>query len=153
MMTRSHPIGNRRGTVAVAVLLVLLLTSLFVIGLVSGAARDQDLSGRRMETVRAFYAAEAGINMAMREFSVGADEDGDGEDDSTDLCPETSASEVVDAAGCSQFQFCTRIKLTTNPFRTCDGADWRNNQPGDPNPGDCDSGKVNILKVCVPTPS
>ncbi len=78
MRSSLHSSRTRRGTVAVAVLLVLLLTSLFIIGIVSGASRDQDLSGRRMETVRAFYAAEAGTNMALREIELGVDEDGDG---------------------------------------------------------------------------
>ena len=85
---RRQPV--RKGTVAVAAIMVLLLTSLFIIGIVSGAARDQDLSARRLETVQAFYAAEAGMNMAYRELMLGADEDGDGtigsiSDDANDM--------------------------------------------------------------------
>lgn len=69
---------RRRGSVAVAVLLVLLLVGLFMVGIVSGTARDLDLSARRLESVRAFYAAEAGVNMAVRELMINTDEDGDG---------------------------------------------------------------------------
>ncbi|MCX5691866.1 MAG: hypothetical protein NTV94_19085, partial [Planctomycetota bacterium] len=32
----------------------------------------------RIESLRAFYAAEAGINMSVRELMAGSDEDGDG---------------------------------------------------------------------------
>ncbi len=60
-----------------------------VIGVVLGGARDQDLTIRRLDSVRAFYAAEAGMNMAIREMMLDEDEDGDGEigtisDDSSD---------------------------------------------------------------------
>ncbi|MCZ6835909.1 MAG: hypothetical protein O7G85_09060 [Planctomycetota bacterium] len=71
-------VRTRRGSVAVAVLIVLLLMGLFVVGIVKVGARDQDLGARRLETVRAFYAAEGGINMALREVTLGLDEDNDG---------------------------------------------------------------------------
>ncbi len=80
---------SRRGSVAVITIIVLLLTSLFIIGIVSGSARDLDSSARRLETVQAFYAAEAGMNMALRELMINSDEDSDGtigsiSDDATD---------------------------------------------------------------------
>ena len=68
----------RRGSVAVMVIIVLLLTSIFIIGIVSGSSRDLDSSARRLETVQAFYAAEAGVNMALRELKINSDEDYDG---------------------------------------------------------------------------
>ena len=71
-------VRSRRGSVAVAVLIVLLLMGLFVVGIVKVGARDQELGARRLETVRAFYAAEGGINMALREVTLGLDEDNDG---------------------------------------------------------------------------
>ena len=63
---------------AVIAVIVLLLTSLFIIGIVSGSARDLNSSARRLETVQAFYAAEAGVNMALREIIINSDEDSDG---------------------------------------------------------------------------
>ena len=70
--------GQRRGTAAVAVLVVMLLLGLFEVGIVKAGARDQDVSVDRLLTVQAFYAAEAGAQMAFREISLGIDEDGDG---------------------------------------------------------------------------
>ncbi len=81
-----------RGGAAVAVLVALVLLQLAVVGVVVSGGRETTLTARRLETVRSFYAAEAGVNMAIRELSVGADEDADGgigsisddSDDSTD---------------------------------------------------------------------
>jgi hypothetical protein len=69
---------HRRGAAIVAMISVMLLIALVLVGLVLGGARDQDLSIRRLETIRAFYAAEAGANMAIRELMLNADGDGDG---------------------------------------------------------------------------
>src|SRR5688572_6539228 len=68
----------RRGAAIVAMITTMLLLGLIGVGMVLGGARDQDLSIKRLETVRAFYAAESGMNMAIRELMVRADEDGDG---------------------------------------------------------------------------
>jgi Tfp pilus assembly protein PilX len=68
----------RRGTAAIAVVIMLVLLQMSVAGMVLSGGRDQDLSTRRMDTVRAFYAAEAGINMAVRELSKSVDYDADG---------------------------------------------------------------------------
>ena len=56
---RRHP--ARRGVAAVAMIIVLLILNLVIVGMVLGACRDQDISVRRLETVQAFYAAEAGM--------------------------------------------------------------------------------------------
>jgi hypothetical protein len=69
---------GRRGTVAVAMIIVMTVISLVIVGMVLGGARDQDLTIRRLETLGAFYAAEAGMNMALRESMLSVDEDGDG---------------------------------------------------------------------------
>ena len=61
-----------------AVVIVLLIINLTVIGIVVGISRDHDMTARRMETVEAMYAAEAGANMSIRELMIGVDEDGDG---------------------------------------------------------------------------
>ncbi len=68
----------RRGTVMVALLLVLMGLQMAMALSVMGGARDQDLSAQRLASVRAQYAAEAGMNMAMRELFTSVDEDGDG---------------------------------------------------------------------------
>ena len=69
---------ERRGATIVATISTLLVIALVLVGLVLGGARDQDLAVRRLETIRAFYAAEAGANMAIRELMVSTDFDGDG---------------------------------------------------------------------------
>ena len=71
-------VRRRRGVAVVAVIVLLLVVGLIIIGMVGGGAHDQDLSARRLETVRAFYAAEGGVNMALRELAMGIDEDLDG---------------------------------------------------------------------------
>lgn len=76
-LSRARPI-QRRGAAVVAIILAMLVLGLVAIGMVLGGARDQDLTIRRLETVRAFYAAEAGTNMAIRELILSADADADG---------------------------------------------------------------------------
>jgi len=68
----------RRAMVAVAMVAVLLTIDLIIVGLVLSAGRDHDLTIRRIETVEAAYAAEAGVNMSIRELMLTADDDGDG---------------------------------------------------------------------------
>lgn len=68
----------RRGTVLVAAIVALIALSLMAVGLVTAGARDHDLTTRRSETMRAFYAMESGVNMALRELMNNADEDADG---------------------------------------------------------------------------
>ncbi|MCI0365430.1 MAG: hypothetical protein L0Y44_07890 [Phycisphaerales bacterium] len=68
----------RRGTAVVAVIVTMLIMAIVVVGTVLGTARDQDLTVRRLETIRAFYAAEAGANMAIREIILSVDADADG---------------------------------------------------------------------------
>ena len=69
---------RRPATAAVAVIIALIVLQLVVAGVVVGGARDQDLTTSRIDAVRAFYAAEAGINMGIREMMLNTDEDGDG---------------------------------------------------------------------------
>ena len=68
----------RRGLSAVVMVAVLLLVGLAIMGVVISGSRHQDLTVHRVDTVRAFYAAEAGANMAIRELVEDTDEDGDG---------------------------------------------------------------------------
>jgi len=69
---------SRRGTVAVAVIVMLMIINLIVLSMTISQAHDHDLTVRRLETVQALYAAEAGVNMAVRELMEDADEDVDG---------------------------------------------------------------------------
>ena len=71
---------RRRGMAAIVMIVLLLILDLIIISIVIGGARDHDLTVRRVETIQAFYAAEAGMNMALRELmGCGAtDADGDG---------------------------------------------------------------------------
>ena len=61
-----------------AMIAALMVINLLVVGMIVSQARDHQLTVRRVETVASFYAAEAGINMSMREMFENADEDGDG---------------------------------------------------------------------------
>jgi len=64
---------------AISMVVVLMIIDLMIISMVVGGARDHDLTVRRMDTIRAFYAAEAGMNMAIRERMLDPpnDEDND----------------------------------------------------------------------------
>ncbi len=57
---------------------MLLLINIIILSIVLGGSRDHLLTQRRVETVQAFYAAEGGMNMAIRELLENSDEDGDG---------------------------------------------------------------------------
>jgi hypothetical protein len=70
--------GKRRALAAVAMVVVLIIIDLIVVGLVVGLGRDHSLTVHRMQTIEAMYAAEAGMNMSIREMMVDTDEDGDG---------------------------------------------------------------------------
>lgn len=68
----------RRGSVVVAVIIALIVLQLVVVSLTVSGARDHGLAVRRIESARAFYGAEAGLSMAMREIAMNTDEDADG---------------------------------------------------------------------------
>lgn len=83
------------------------------------------------------FFEQLGVCLAERKFS---DEDADGEEDSTDKCPNTTIGAAVDANGCSQVQFCEAVNNMTPAARLqiCVAADWNNDQPLDRHPGDCE---------------
>jgi hypothetical protein len=66
-----------RAVAAVAMVVILLIIDLIIVGIVVGLSRDHDLTIRRMQTIEAAYAAEAGMNMSIREWMNDRDEDGD----------------------------------------------------------------------------
>jgi hypothetical protein len=93
------------GVAAVAMVVILLIVDMIIVGIVVSLPRDHDLTIRRMQTIEAMYAAEAGVNMSIRELMNDADEDGDGTtgtipDDSNDANDPTlgNAQFVVTAA-------------------------------------------------------
>jgi hypothetical protein len=62
------------------------------------------------------------------------DGDGDGVPDDDDACPGTAADEEVDAAGCSQGEFCGGFPATYK----CRDADWMGDEPSTYHPYDCE---------------
>jgi hypothetical protein len=56
---------------------ILVVIDLIIVAMVVGGSRDHNLTVHRMETTEAMYAAEAGVNMAVREMMYRLDEDGD----------------------------------------------------------------------------
>lgn len=70
--------GLRRGVAAVAMVGVLLLVEVTLLSAVISVRIDQTLAPARLDSVRAFYAAEGGMNMAIRELILATDADGDG---------------------------------------------------------------------------
>ena len=69
---------SRRASVAVAIIIALVILQIAVTGAVMSGGRDEDLTVRRVDTLRAFYASEGAMNMAIREYARQADESGDG---------------------------------------------------------------------------
>lgn len=63
------------GITAIAIMTFLNLA--VVASAVSGA-RDQEISVLRLDSVRAFYACEAAMNLAVREVMTSTDSDGNG---------------------------------------------------------------------------
>lgn len=62
----------------VAIVIALVVLQFVVVAIVLAGSRDHELTARRVEAGRAFYAAEAVLQMAMREAVTGSDLDGDG---------------------------------------------------------------------------
>jgi hypothetical protein len=73
----SRPSFARRGIAAVAVIVILVIVDLIVVGVVLSESRGHEVTVQRLETVRAYYAAEAGVHMAMRELMFQENHDDD----------------------------------------------------------------------------
>ncbi|MCP3904205.1 MAG: hypothetical protein GY715_11290 [Planctomycetes bacterium] len=78
VMSHRQRASPRRAMAVIAVIILLIVLALIIAGMVLGTARDHDLTHVRLNSVRSFYAAEAGVNMSIRELVNNADEDGDG---------------------------------------------------------------------------
>lgn len=72
------PTAHRRGAIGVAAVIALVFAQLLIVGVIITGAREQDTTVQRLDTLRAFYAAEGGMNMAIREMMNLNDDDGDG---------------------------------------------------------------------------
>ncbi|MBL8744834.1 MAG: hypothetical protein JNK58_00605 [Phycisphaerae bacterium] len=70
--------SQRRGSAVVAMLVALAMLQVLVAAIVLAGARADELTSLRLDTARAFYAAEAGANMATREVMIDSDVDSDG---------------------------------------------------------------------------
>ncbi len=70
--------NTRRGLIIVVMVVLMIIIDLIIVGMVVSQAREHDLTVRRLQSVESLYAAEAGMNMSIRELMVPpADEDGD----------------------------------------------------------------------------
>ena len=69
--------ATRRGLIVVVMIVLMVIVDLIIVGMVVSQARDHDLTVRRLQTIESLYAAEAGMNMSIRELMIPADEDGD----------------------------------------------------------------------------
>lgn len=68
----------RRGAVGIGIVAMLVVLELVIVVVAVAGASHHDLASRRVGTVRAFYAGEAGMAMALREVVLDSDEDSDG---------------------------------------------------------------------------
>lgn len=75
---RTRPPISRRGSVGLAMVIVLVILQLLLVGVIASGARDQDQAVNRLDTFRSAYAVESGENMALRELMTNTDQDGDG---------------------------------------------------------------------------
>jgi hypothetical protein len=62
----------------VVAVVALVVLQLVVVAVVVGGSRDQDLQSKRLDAVRASYAADSGVQIALREIATGLDENADG---------------------------------------------------------------------------
>lgn len=76
----------RRASAAVAMVIVLVVLQLALVGAIAGgggsggasAGGAGSMTQSRLDATRAFYAAEAGVNMSLREIMLSFDADADG---------------------------------------------------------------------------
>lgn len=76
MIARNRP--ARHGVVAIAMVVILVIGQLILVGSLVAGTRDLDTTVQRLDSARAFYACEAGMNMGIRETMTGSDGDGNG---------------------------------------------------------------------------
>jgi len=74
----ASPRHRRTGSVLAVVIVLLLILEIAVASLLMSGVSEQGVAVDRFETIRANYAAESGMALALRELMLNADEDGDG---------------------------------------------------------------------------
>lgn len=78
---------DRRGAVIAVVLVVMMILGLVVVGSVRSGGQEADLAALRVETARAFFAAESGAIVVMGLTNAGQPMPGPGHE--TDLGSQT----------------------------------------------------------------
>lgn len=71
-VSRAQRTESRRGVVIAVALLVVMVLGLAVSGSVQPLAQEADLASLRVETARAFYAADSGVVVYMAALNAGA---------------------------------------------------------------------------------
>lgn len=70
--------GSRRGIAGITAVAIVVVLNVSITAAAVSGARDQEVSRLRLDAVRAFYAAEAAVNLATREAMLNADSDANG---------------------------------------------------------------------------
>jgi hypothetical protein len=78
LSSRGDALRRCRGTILVGILVGLVLLASTLMAVAISGRREQDLTMRRMESMRASYAQEAAAQIAVRELINQQDDDGDG---------------------------------------------------------------------------
>jgi hypothetical protein len=71
-------LASRKGAASLACVILMVVWQITLVGAILPDCRNQDTTLQRLDTVRAFYAAEGGMNMAIREVFSNEDIDADG---------------------------------------------------------------------------
>ncbi|GAB4387239.1 MAG: hypothetical protein Kow0022_18720 [Phycisphaerales bacterium] len=70
-MKQTMPIPKRRGMALLAVVVMIAIIHLTVLRSVSRGSADADIVSLRVETARAFFAADSGVMIWLREDAAG----------------------------------------------------------------------------------
>jgi Tfp pilus assembly protein PilX len=70
--------SSRRGIAGITAVAIVVVLNVSVTAAAVSGTRDQEVSRLRLEAVRAFYAAEAAVNLATREAMLNTDADANG---------------------------------------------------------------------------
>lgn len=74
-MKRGHVADARRGMAIVAVVVMIAIIHITVMGAVTRGGAEADILALRIETVRAFFAADSGVIIWLREDAAGSTPD------------------------------------------------------------------------------
>lgn len=79
-MRHSERTGRRRGAIVAAAVIMLALLHVVVIGVVFSGGDEAQVAVLRVETTRAFYAAESGARVVVRTLTDGGEMPGEGDE-------------------------------------------------------------------------